>query len=77
MAANTLKRLGASASDAIAKLLTAENATTRAIAANLLAEIEPQMATTYQRTRYLADLQDADATIRAAAIGPLARSGHL
>lgn len=75
MAANTLKRLGASASDAIAKLLTAENATTRAIAANLLAEIEPQMATTYQRTRYLADLQDADATIRAAAIGPLARSG--
>ena len=75
MAANTLKRLGTSASDAIAKLLNAENATTRAVAANLLAEMEPEMATTYQRTRYLADLQDPDATIRAAAIGPLARSG--
>ena len=75
MAADTLKRIGSSASDAIATLLNDENAMTRAVAATLLTEIEPEMAMTYQRTRYLADLQDADATIRAAAIGPLGRGG--
>ena len=75
IAVDTLKRIGPSASDSIATLLTDEEAITRAVAATLLTEIEPMMAMTYQRTRYLADLQDTDATIRAAAIGPLARGG--
>lgn len=76
MAAETLKKIGISASEQIAALLMDETAMTRAIAAAVLAAIEPDMADAYQRIRYTADLQDVQPTIRAAAARTLGWIGN-
>jgi len=67
IAQQILKQIGAYAVDALTPLLNEKDDTKRAMAAAMLAEIEPQKATYYQTTRYINDLDSSDASVRATA----------
>ena len=76
MTAEALRRIGKPASEKVATLLTAEDATTRATAVSLLATLEPDMAYAYERIRYVKDLKDSNSGVRAVAAQALGTVGN-
>ena len=76
IATQILRQIGIYAVDSLTTLLNDENDATRAMAAAMLAEIQPQKANSYQIMRYMNDLKSSDASVRSTAASALGMFGE-
>lgn len=76
IATQILKQIGTYAVDSLTTLLSDKDDATRAMAAAMLAEIQPQKANYYQIMRYMNDLKSSDASVRSIAASTLGMFGE-
>ncbi|MBM3236870.1 HEAT repeat domain-containing protein [Candidatus Poribacteria bacterium] len=76
IAEQILKKIGANVVGSLTMMLSDEDDTTRAMAAAMLAEIQPKKANYYQTMRYMNDLKSVNAAVRSAAAGTLGMFGE-
>lgn len=76
IATQILKQLGSYAVNSLTPLLSDGNDATRAMAATMLAEIQPQKATDFQTMQYLNDLSSSSASVKSTAAMNLGMLGE-
>ena len=76
IATQILKQIGTYAVDSLTTLLSDKDDATRAMAAAMLAEIQPQKANYYQIMRYMNNLKSSDASVRSIAASTLGMFGE-